>query len=153
KLVATGSADGTARVWPADLVSAARRRLPRQLTPAERERYAAPAPGAAPPAPVVPFVLPPPGARAQSLLTGPHRLAPAREAEATRRLEGLRAGIPAEQARAGLTALRRDYPGTSQALAAAGMLAKLPSPLDALESGKVPAEERIVNHPKELVAI
>jgi hypothetical protein len=114
KLVATGSADGTVRVWPADLLSAARQRLPRQLTAAERERYAVAAPGAAPPAPVAPTVVPPPGAKLQPLLSGP------------RRREGLRKALPADQARDGLTALRRDYAGTAQALEAAALLAKLP---------------------------
>jgi WD40 repeat protein len=154
--VATASADGTARVWPADLLSAARQRLPRQLTPAERERYAIPAPGAGAPAPPrPPVVLPPPGATVQALLSGPRRLPAAEEAAATKRLAELRklAGAPADQVRAGLTALRRDYPGTAPALEAAALLAKLPSPLDALDAGKIPQEERIANHPKELVAV
>jgi WD40 repeat protein len=148
KLVATGSEDGTARVWPADLVSAARARLPRQLTPEERQRYVV---GGPPPA-RTPTVLPPPGETAQALLSGPRRLPAAKEAAAAQRLEELRKG-GGPGVREGLVALGRDYPGTAQALEAAALLAKLPSPLDALDHDKVPAEERLAGQPKELVAV
>jgi WD40 repeat protein len=40
KQVATGAGDGTARIWPTDLLAVVRQRLPREFTPAERERYA-----------------------------------------------------------------------------------------------------------------
>jgi WD40 repeat protein len=149
KLVATGSEDGTARVWPADLVSAARGRLPRQLTPAERQRYVV---GGPPPA-RTPTVLPPPGDTPQALLSGPRRLPAAEEATAARRLEELRKSPAGAGVREGLIALGRDYPGTAQALEAAALLAKLPSPLDALDAGKIPAEERLAGQPKELVAV
>jgi WD40 repeat protein len=153
--VATGSEDGTVRVWPADLVSAARGRLPRQLTAQERERYAVAAGNAvAPEAQIAaPTVLPPPGKTAQPLLSGPRRLAAAEEATANRRLAHLRKQAGEAAAREGLIALRRDYPGTAQALEAAALLTKLPSPLDALDASKVPAEERLADHPKELVAV
>src|SRR5262249_8064518 len=100
-----------------------------------------------------PTVLPAPGEKA--LLSGPRRLPAPEEATAGRRLEALRkqVGRVAERARAGLVGLRLDYPGTRQALEAAALLAKLPSPLAALAAGKIPAEERIANHPKELVAV
>ena len=39
KRVATLSADGTARIWPVDLQPFFQQRKPRELTPAERERY------------------------------------------------------------------------------------------------------------------
>jgi WD40 repeat protein/tRNA A-37 threonylcarbamoyl transferase component Bud32 len=37
--LATGGADGLVRLWPVDLLSVARQRLPRLLTPEERQRY------------------------------------------------------------------------------------------------------------------
>src|SRR5262249_40641168 len=39
KRVATLSLDGTARIWPVDVLSFFKQRKPRELTPAERERY------------------------------------------------------------------------------------------------------------------
>jgi len=50
-------------------------------------------------------------------------------------------------------ALRRTYPGTPQALAAAELLTRLPSPFDALTSKTIPREERFAKQPKELVAV
>jgi WD40 repeat protein len=148
RLVATGGEDGTVRIWPADRVSAARQRLPRLLTAAERERYAV---GTAKPAPRLPTVMPPPGETASALLSGPRKLSADDEAAANKRLAQLRKGGTA--AREELIALRRDYPGSAQALEAAALLAKLLSPLDALDAGKIPEAERIANHPKELVAL
>jgi WD40 repeat protein len=43
--VATGTSDGTARVWPVDLWPSILRRRPRELTSAERERYEVVEPG------------------------------------------------------------------------------------------------------------
>jgi WD40 repeat protein len=40
--VLTAGADGTAREWPVDPLPAAKQRLPRQLTPEERERFKVP---------------------------------------------------------------------------------------------------------------
>jgi WD40 repeat protein len=47
--LATTSGDGTARVWPLDPLPLARARRPRELTPAERQRYAFEPAAAAPP--------------------------------------------------------------------------------------------------------
>jgi WD40 repeat protein len=159
KRVATGSEDGTARIWPADLVAVARGRLPRQLTAKERERYALPAPGAPLAKEVVPSVIPAPGPEgAVPLAAGPRTLPAADETRATQRLEQLRArvsqpGGDRAKIREDLLALRRDYPGTRQVLAAATLLGQLPSPLDTLDPDRIPAEERFPGQPKEIVAI
>jgi WD40 repeat protein len=59
----------------------------------------------------------------------------------------------ADAVRQELLALRRDFPGTPQAVKAAVALAKVPSPLDKLDAGKIPPLERFDWQPKELVAV
>jgi WD40 repeat protein len=155
--VATGSDDGTARLWPTDLAEYARQRLPRELTKEERERYGVTAQDAppaleAPP----PSVIPAPGEG--PLATGPKRLEPAQEAEAARQLAALKARAADGAADRGrlrddVLALRRAWPGTSQALEAARLLTELPSPLDALNAATIPAEERSPRLPPEVVAV
>jgi WD40 repeat protein/tRNA A-37 threonylcarbamoyl transferase component Bud32 len=155
--VATASDDGTARLWPTDLMAFARQRLPRELTPEERQRYgvtaqdAPPAPEAAPPT-----VIPAPGEG--PLASGPKRLEAAQGAEATRQLAALKAraadgAADRDKLRDDVLALRRAWPGTSQALEAARLLTELPSPLDALSADRIPAEERSAKLPAELVAV
>jgi WD40 repeat protein len=52
-----------------------------------------------------------------------------------------------------LLAFRLSYPGTAAAARAGALLARLPSPLDALSPTSIPALERFDWQPKELVAI
>jgi WD40 repeat protein len=58
-----------------------------------------------------------------------------------------------ERLRQDLLAFRQAHPGTPQAVEAAGMLRKLPSPLDKLSPKAIPAVERYDWQPKELVAV
>jgi serine/threonine-protein kinase len=58
-----------------------------------------------------------------------------------------------EQLRLDLVVFRRRHSATRQALEAAELQAKLPSPLDKLDPAKIPARERFDGQPKELVAI
>jgi WD40 repeat protein/tRNA A-37 threonylcarbamoyl transferase component Bud32 len=155
--VATGCDDGTARLWPTDLTAFARQRLPRELAKDERDRYGVRAAGAAPaPETAPPTVVPAPGEGA--LPTGPKRLEPAQDAEATRRLAALKARAADAAADRGklrddVLSLRRTYPGTAQALEAARLLTELPSPLDALDAARIPAEGRSPRLPREVVAV
>src|SRR5262249_54067778 len=98
-----------------------------------------------------PKVMPPPSDTALAPLSAPRSLSAAEEAAANKQLEQLRQRGAA--AREELVALRRDYAGSQQALEAAALLARLPSPLDVLDASKVPDTERLANHPKELVAV
>ncbi len=59
----------------------------------------------------------------------------------------------ADKLRADLIRFRRDFPGTPQAVRAAELQSRLPSPLDKLDPAKVPELERFDWHPKELVAV
>jgi WD40 repeat protein len=151
--VATGSADGTARIWPVDLLAAARRRRPRELTATERVRYAlTPRPKTS-----EPTALPEPGTEG-GLSNGPKRLLPEEDEKASAWLDRLRgemarAGADRGKVRAELLALRRTYPGTAQAVGAATLLARLPSPLDRLPPDDVPVGNRFAGQPKELVAV
>jgi WD40 repeat protein len=67
------------------------------------------------------------------------------------RLEDARGN--SESLRQELLALRREFPGTTQAVQAAAALAKLTSPPDKLDASKIPALERFDWQPKELVAV
>jgi WD40 repeat protein len=58
-----------------------------------------------------------------------------------------------DQLRQELVSFRRTYPGTPQAVQAAGLLRRLPSPLDKLDPQRIPPLERFPEQPKELVAI
>ncbi len=155
--VATASDDGTARLWPADLLAFAQRRAPRELTKETLALYGVTAQGAAPaPEAAPPTVIPAPGEG--PLASGPRRLEPAQEAEATRQLAALKARAADAAADRGklrddVLVLRRTYPGTAQALGAARLLTELPSPLDALSADRIPAEERSPRLPREVVAV
>jgi hypothetical protein len=152
--VATVGADGSARLWPADLWPAVLARVPRPLTDAERERYELKADDAkATPAESGPQADPPPGAP----LPEPFALAaeprdPAAEEKAGAELKAVRTR-PVEKQRRGLIQLRRTYPATAAALEAARLLAQVPGPLAALDPAKVPAADRLPGQPKELVAV
>jgi WD40 repeat protein len=52
-----------------------------------------------------------------------------------------------------LLAFRVKYPGTPQAVRAAELLARLPSPLDKLDRSQIPAEDRLPCLPEEVVAV
>jgi WD40 repeat protein len=58
-----------------------------------------------------------------------------------------------ERLRQELLALRQAYPGTPQAVQAAVLLSRLPSPLDKLDPAKIPVLERFDWQPPELVAV
>ncbi|HMF12455.1 MAG TPA: hypothetical protein VKE94_09120, partial [Gemmataceae bacterium] len=58
-----------------------------------------------------------------------------------------------EKLRQDILTFRRSFPGTRQALKAAEMLRQLPSPMDALDPGKIRPLEVFDWQPKELVAI
>jgi WD40 repeat protein len=159
KEVATGSTDGTARLWPVDLWPFVQRRMPRELTPAEKERYEIrpplPARGPASTATRQPSALPAAGANPPPLAPEP---APATVARATKELTPLRkrfddAKSDREQLRLDLIAFQRDYAGTDQATEAARLVRALPSPLDRLNPADIPAAERFAWQPKELVAV
>ncbi len=59
----------------------------------------------------------------------------------------------AEAVRLDLLDLRRDFPGTPQAVEAASLVRDLPSPLDRLDAGAIPPLERYDWQPKGLVAV
>jgi WD40 repeat protein len=58
-----------------------------------------------------------------------------------------------EQLRIDVDAFRRRHPGAAEAMEAAALQAKLPSPLDNLDPKHIPAQERFDGQPKELVAV
>jgi serine/threonine-protein kinase len=58
-----------------------------------------------------------------------------------------------ERLRLDLLDLRQHFPGTSPAREAAGLLAKLPSPLDALQPERIPPTETWIGQPPELIGV
>ena len=52
-----------------------------------------------------------------------------------------------------LLKFRRVYPGTTQAVGAAALLSRIPSPLDKFDPANIPELERFDWHPQELVAV
>jgi WD40 repeat protein len=158
---ATLADDGTARLWPADLWPAVQARTPRALTEAEYDRFEVtrekgqqtarqqdqvpqsdPLPGTPPPEP---FKLPPDDT--------PAEVEKAWQAELAE-LDAL-AAKPADPdaVRAKVHDFRRRHPASPEALAAARLLARLPSPLDGLDPKLIPPAERAPDRPKELVAV
>jgi WD40 repeat protein len=159
---ATLGDDGTARLWPVDLWPAVAARTPRGLTEEEYDRFEV-AREKGKDANVVrrqdrtPQTDPPPGTPLPERFVPPPPppadVAHARQAELAK-LQ-LLAANPADvdDLRAKVHEFRRRHPSTTEAAGAAALLARLPSPLDALDAKQIPQAERAAGQPKELVAV
>jgi serine/threonine protein kinase len=58
-----------------------------------------------------------------------------------------------DQVRNAILKLRMDFPGSLEAQEASKLLTQLPSPLDRLERDRIPADFKVLDAPKELVAV
>lgn len=101
--------------------------------------------------------MPPPGQDEPAPL-GPRPPDPADAAAAAQQLDRLRGQVEDPKAdrarlRQDLLDLRLRYPGSPQAVQAAALLTRLPSPLDRLDPANIPAADRFEGRPKELVAV
>jgi len=160
--VATLGAEGSARLWPVDLWPGVAARTPRTITSVEAERFEVAVAGQ--PKQVdwrdrIPQTDPPPGTPPREIFTRAHESTPeevlkARRADLTA-LRALPTGTSAEidTARAKAHEFRRTHPGTVEAASAGELLTRLASPLAALDSKAIPAEERGDKLPKEVVAV
>ncbi len=81
------------------------------------------------------------------------RAGEASDAELKALIERANQATDTDKLRQDVFAFRLRYPGTDNAVKAAGLLRDLPSPLDKLDSKAIPAIERFDWHPKETVAI
>jgi WD40 repeat protein/serine/threonine protein kinase len=159
---ATLADDGTARLWPVDLWPAVAARTPRGLTEEEYDRFEVTRPKDkeakfARQQDRTPRSDPPPGTPLPERFAPP----PAPPAEVVRARQAELAELQAlaekpadvDGLRAKLHDFRRRDPATVEAAAAAGLLAKLRSPLDTLDQERIPQSERPRSAPKELVAV
>jgi WD40 repeat protein len=160
--VATLADDGTARLWPVDLWPAVAARSPRVLTEDEYDRFEVTRPkGEEPKVPRQQDRTPRSDPPAGTALPERFAMPPAPPAEVVQARQTELAGLQALAAnptdvdglRVKLHDYRRRHPATAEAATAAGLLARLPSPLDGLDPKQIPQAERAAKQPKELVAV